>query len=297
VLIGHYPHLQAAPQAAIRLNERPSLTEGSIHSVNPPMDTELQADETLSTIRASFSSLQSSFAFPSSPDFLPLVPDVATPSAPSVPTLAFTPTNAPIHAYDDALSKLLLQLDAVDHIRVREKRKMLAKEIGDAGIELDRMKEIAGQRFVEEKEKGDEKEREEDKGKGEEKGEGKERREEEGEEMERREGKDKGEGEESGTLELMHGVDPEDVPVQELSPEVTPMEVDVQPVSGPRRVDIPLATELNGAPNVATFEPAPAIQTYTPDMIRSLAWSQGSVASLSPRSVAMILGFENPWAD
>ena len=90
----------------------------------------------------SFHLLKSSFSFPASLDFQSS-PSSSTSSSPT-PKLAYTPRNTPLHAYTEALAKLLLQLDGVESYgvrRVREARKAVV--MGVEG-ELERVEREVG---------------------------------------------------------------------------------------------------------------------------------------------------------
>ena len=87
----------------------------------------LRAFRAIANISRQFEVIKGAFEFPSVLDF-------ANPSAESdaVPTLLFTPRNAPLHGHEHALVKLLSKLDAVDSHeddRIRKARKQLVKRI------------------------------------------------------------------------------------------------------------------------------------------------------------------------
>jgi hypothetical protein len=74
----------------------------------------------ISQISRTFESLKRTFTFPAGP----LVPVPGS----EAPRLAYNPTNAPIHAYEHALSELLTKLDAVESFGFRGVRE-LRKEV------------------------------------------------------------------------------------------------------------------------------------------------------------------------
>ena len=78
----------------------------------------------ISKISRTFDSLKRAFTFPAGP--------LAPVPGSEAPRLAYNPTNAPIHAYEHALSELLTSLDAVESFgfrRVRELRKEVVVRI------------------------------------------------------------------------------------------------------------------------------------------------------------------------
>jgi hypothetical protein len=137
------------PEEQAKREEAASIIQTAFRSRR----TRLQAHKTLSSISSSLSSLQSSFVFPASPEFK------STPT--SEPRLAYTPANAPIHGYEDALIKLLSQLDAVESggdVKIRDERKSVARRIQKALSELDGMKDAAWKRLLEEQQHQEEEE-------------------------------------------------------------------------------------------------------------------------------------------
>ena len=84
-----------------------------------------KALSSLATLRSNFSSLQSGFVFLSQPAF-------SDKSTESKPILLYNSINAPIHAYEDSLVKLLSKIDEVESggdDAIRKARKELAKYI------------------------------------------------------------------------------------------------------------------------------------------------------------------------
>lgn len=93
------------------------------------------ATSSIDAISARLSSLTTSFAYPAVPDYL----HPTTSSA-----LAYTPTNAPIRLYEQALTKCLTDLDAVESggdEEVRKRRKEVVRAVEGALEELEREKE------------------------------------------------------------------------------------------------------------------------------------------------------------
>ncbi|EJD05181.1 uncharacterized protein FOMMEDRAFT_120454 [Fomitiporia mediterranea MF3/22] len=82
----------------------------------------------IKSARERFTSLLNAFTFPAELDF-----DLSSPpSGDERPKLAYTSRNAPVHAHEDALIKLLQTLDAVEShgdVHVREARRELVREI------------------------------------------------------------------------------------------------------------------------------------------------------------------------
>lgn len=113
--------------------EPPSPTE-STHSNHSTLSI-----HSIDKIESSFHSLRDTFVFPSSLDFTPS-PSAPSPSAVGAQadktsptdTLAFTPTNAPLRAYEHALNGLLAQLDEVESEgdeSVRGRRREVVREV------------------------------------------------------------------------------------------------------------------------------------------------------------------------
>ncbi|GAA6033353.1 hypothetical protein JCM8097_006707 [Rhodosporidiobolus ruineniae] len=93
----------------------------------PPADERTQRLNQLAALRTKFTSLQSGFRPPSLAElsFLPT-------STAFNPKLAFTKQNAPVHAYEEALTRLLTELDGVESggdPEVRGERKKLVVEV------------------------------------------------------------------------------------------------------------------------------------------------------------------------
>lgn len=89
----------------------------------------------LASIRSQFKSLNSSFTFPTTLEFEPEFES---------PKLIYNATNAPVHAHEDSLMRLLSKLDAVESAgdkKIRAARKSLANEIEAALSTIDSKKE------------------------------------------------------------------------------------------------------------------------------------------------------------
>ncbi|CAE6391428.1 unnamed protein product [Rhizoctonia solani] len=82
----------------------------------------------IALLQGKYESLRSEFTFPSELTFAPT--NRITPA--SAPTLLYNPTNAPVHAYENALTNLLTELDAVESFgdeHVRDVRRSLVKSV------------------------------------------------------------------------------------------------------------------------------------------------------------------------
>ncbi|TDL26901.1 hypothetical protein BD410DRAFT_782991 [Rickenella mellea] len=121
------PPTPEAEAAAAKIQEAFRAFAGRRHALS-----------SLSDIHSQFEALRASFAFPTTLDFI-------TPSASeAVPALAYSHTNAPVHAYEDSLLKLLQALDAVESRGdgiIREARRNMVKEIEKELAGLDERKE------------------------------------------------------------------------------------------------------------------------------------------------------------
>lgn len=120
-------NIDTAATSAPSIPEPPSPTE-SVRSNNSTISI-LSIDK----IESSFHELRDSFTFPPSLDFVATAtqPDDAVQGADAV-ELAFTPTNAPLRAYEHALNGLLAQLDEVESEgdeSVRGRRREVVREV------------------------------------------------------------------------------------------------------------------------------------------------------------------------
>ncbi|KAJ1308711.1 hypothetical protein OPQ81_004402 [Rhizoctonia solani] len=89
----------------------------------------------IALLQGKYESLRSSFTFPSELVFAPAKGPITPASA---PTLLYNPTNAPVHAYENALTNLLTELDAVESFgdeHVRDVRRSLVKSV-EAELEV-----------------------------------------------------------------------------------------------------------------------------------------------------------------
>ncbi|GAA5854874.1 hypothetical protein JCM8547_004104 [Rhodosporidiobolus lusitaniae] len=92
-----------------------------------PQDPRFNSLQQLDLLRQKLDSLLSSFS-PPPPSTLTFTPTSTSLS----PKLAFTSENAPVHAYEEALTKLLVELDGVDSLgeeEIRKRRKGMVKEV------------------------------------------------------------------------------------------------------------------------------------------------------------------------
>jgi hypothetical protein len=104
-------------------------------------------------IQAAFSTLSADFSFPTRLDF---TPPSSAPSSPhgsdsesvSTSQLAFTSTNAPVRYYEQALSALLSQLDAVESWGNEEVRKQRKEIVARVEAALEEVEKEVQERFV-----------------------------------------------------------------------------------------------------------------------------------------------------
>ncbi|KAF8316302.1 hypothetical protein DL93DRAFT_766526 [Clavulina sp. PMI_390] len=97
----------------------------------------------IGAIESRFVNLTYDFKFPTNPDFSPTASSASS-------ALLFTPTNAPVRAYEQSLTSLLTDLDAVDSQGdedVRHARKELVKRVEAALESLDAVKAAAWAHF------------------------------------------------------------------------------------------------------------------------------------------------------
>ena len=115
----------------------------------------------LSSLQATFDSLKSSFVLPANLDFkldssissdniltipthsIPLPSSSSHDDVPSIPSLAYTPTNAPLHQYYEELNRLLTKLDEVESFgdrSVRDRRRELARLVEREAERVDQWK-------------------------------------------------------------------------------------------------------------------------------------------------------------
>ncbi|KZT43201.1 hypothetical protein SISSUDRAFT_1116571 [Sistotremastrum suecicum HHB10207 ss-3] len=118
------PSLEAKEEAAIKIQSFVRTTFARRRALS-----------SLASIRSQFESLCSSFTFPTTLEF---EPDSVSPK------LTYSSTNAPVHAQEDSLMRLLSKLDAVESAgdkKIRAARKQLANEIEAALSVIDSKKE------------------------------------------------------------------------------------------------------------------------------------------------------------
>lgn len=119
---------QSANENAYKTKQSESVKSKSRESSPDPINHQVHAARlaaltTIDALRTQFTSLKNVFVFPTSLEF------ASTPVSSAIsetPRLAYTHTNTPVHAYEDALLKLLQALDAVEsagEVDVREKKK------------------------------------------------------------------------------------------------------------------------------------------------------------------------------
>ena len=108
------------------------------------------AVSSIDRIEERFVNLKYDFKFPSSPDF-PDPPTLPASSLTAIPELLYTNTNQPIRVYENALTGLLTELDAVDSAgdeEVRHARRELVKRIERELEKLETLRKEAWQRVV-----------------------------------------------------------------------------------------------------------------------------------------------------
>lgn len=103
----------------------------------PPPDPRLVSLSQLDSLTSRLKELKSSFI---QPHFLNFNPKSSTPEQPK---LEYNPNNAPFHAYDEALTKFLIELDGIDSCgqdEIRSRRKALVLEVEKELERLDGVK-------------------------------------------------------------------------------------------------------------------------------------------------------------
>ncbi|KAF8887790.1 hypothetical protein BD779DRAFT_1470566 [Infundibulicybe gibba] len=141
------PSLPSSKSSGKGKGKAAESTEG-----RPP--TPHDVDHSMSDVRnieAAFAALESDFTFPPQLDFIAPAPSQDRPASPasdsgsSTSRLAFTARNHPVRFYEQALSTLLVELDAIDSFgneALRSKRKEVVGRVGHALEELE--KEVEG---------------------------------------------------------------------------------------------------------------------------------------------------------
>ena len=115
-------------------NERRASAASTIQQVWRTYAARKHALIQLAAINASFRSLQSTFTFPTSVDFVQSSPEPSSASD-APPAFAYTANNRPIFAFEDSATRLLTRLDAVDSGgdgKVRVARKEIVNSIESA---------------------------------------------------------------------------------------------------------------------------------------------------------------------
>ncbi|KAF8760146.1 BAG domain [Rhizoctonia solani] len=114
----------ASAPSSPKVPERSSSPAPSVAS-----DSSDASLNSIAQLQGKYESLRSGFTFPSNLAFAPSKGPVTPASA---PTLLYNPTNAPVHAYENALTNLLTELDAVESFgdeHVRDVRRSLVKSV------------------------------------------------------------------------------------------------------------------------------------------------------------------------
>ena len=118
----HSPVPQARPATLHRDSERHAPAASTIQNAWRAHIARKRALAQIAAIDASFQSLQSTFAFPTSVDFV----QSSAATSLDTPALAYTEKNRPVLAFEDSAMRFLTQLDAVDSagdVKVRAVRK------------------------------------------------------------------------------------------------------------------------------------------------------------------------------
>ncbi|KAK0485940.1 hypothetical protein IW261DRAFT_762545 [Armillaria novae-zelandiae] len=141
-----------APSSPTPSQQQPSLfpNEQSLEeSSNASHEAELvqKSVDTIQTIQKKFEDVKATFAWPTHIDFEHNgeVLSVSTDGSPeprlTVPKLAYTNHNTPLHAYNESLNRLLVQLDAVEswgELGVRERRKHVISMVEAEAAKVER---------------------------------------------------------------------------------------------------------------------------------------------------------------
>jgi hypothetical protein len=122
-----------APASASAPASAPVSPKVPERSVSPAPSVASDASDaslnSIALLQDKYNSLRSGFQFPTNLAFAPSTSPI-TPA--SSPTLLYNPTNAPVHAYEHALTNLLTELDAVESFgdaHVRDVRRTLVRNV------------------------------------------------------------------------------------------------------------------------------------------------------------------------
>ncbi|KAF7972564.1 hypothetical protein HWV62_17684 [Athelia sp. TMB] len=120
-----------------------TTTPASTTTANPTSKDVVDSMNAIHSIEAHFAVLASEFSFPSRLEFTPPSsrPSSPSPSSSLTSNLAYTSANAPVRYYEQALSALLVQLDAVEshgNEDVRKARKEVVARVEGALEEVER---------------------------------------------------------------------------------------------------------------------------------------------------------------
>ncbi|BGP22473.1 apoptosis regulator [Rhodotorula toruloides] len=118
------PHLSRQADEALSQQARPQAAQKPAEG---PADERTQHLQQLDGIKRRFEELSSKFS-PPLPPSLTFQPSASS----NAPKLEYTSTNAPVHGYEDALTKLLMELDGVESggdLEVRTRRKELVRNV------------------------------------------------------------------------------------------------------------------------------------------------------------------------
>ncbi|GAA5951349.1 hypothetical protein JCM3765_002451 [Sporobolomyces pararoseus] len=123
----------------------PSPASSTRQPARPPPDPRLVSLSQLDSATKRLSDLRKGFVLPRRLNFQPN-------SKPEAPKLDYSPENAPFHAYDEALTKLLIELDGIDscggEMEIRTRRKALVVEVEKELEKLDETRKREYQRQV-----------------------------------------------------------------------------------------------------------------------------------------------------
>ncbi|GAA5911186.1 hypothetical protein JCM8208_005752 [Rhodotorula glutinis] len=129
------PSTAPPPASSSSPSSRPRSPTAPAHEPEP-VDDRTRSLTTLAKLAARFHHLDRDTLLPS-PSSLVFTPKASA----SAPKLAFTPVNAPVHGYEEALTRLLTELDAVDSagdLAVRQQRKNLVTAVDQEAQRVER---------------------------------------------------------------------------------------------------------------------------------------------------------------
>ncbi|KAF7986194.1 hypothetical protein HWV62_38610 [Athelia sp. TMB] len=127
-----------------------TTTPASTTTANPTSKDVVDSMNAIRSIEAHFAVLASEFSFPSRLEFTPPSsrPSSPSPSSSLTSNLAYTSANAPVRYYEQALSALLVQLDAVESHGNEDVRKARKEVIARVEGALEEVEREVRERFV-----------------------------------------------------------------------------------------------------------------------------------------------------